>query len=61
MEKTSRKGTLLSEVAQLKIFGGTSSTDPNLTIYIGKGCKTWGDCKKICGVIMQKPFGTERV
>ena len=51
-KKTFQKGTLLDEVAQLKIYGGTSSSmDSEITVYIGKGCgngEPWADCKRIC-------------
>lgn len=55
-KKTFQKGAILDEVAQLKIYGGTSSPiDTDFTIYLGKGCKTWGDCKKFCNIIIQRP------
>lgn len=56
MEKITKKGTLLDEAAQLKIYGGTSApADSQLVVYLRKSCgKTWGDCKTICGP--SKPF-----
>lgn len=51
-EKTPQSMSLLDEVAALKILGGTSPEEPNLTVYIGSGCKKdrWADCKKICPI-----------
>lgn len=56
-KKTFKKEALLDEAAQLKIHGGTaSSIDSNLTINIGKGCGTWGDCKKYCQIVIHLPL-----
>lgn len=51
-KKAPKSITLLDEAAMLKIQGGTSSMDTNLTVYIGSGCKKnrWADCKKICEI-----------
>lgn len=52
MEKnqTSKSATFLEEAAQLKIYGGKTPFDTNLTIYIDKKCKKdpWADCKQVC-------------
>ncbi|MDE6754068.1 MAG: hypothetical protein K2J82_05570 [Muribaculaceae bacterium] len=59
MEKKSKvmSNDLLDEAAQLKIYGGTSPMDTDLTINIGSGCKKdrWSDCKKICPIIVNPP------
>lgn len=52
-KKTSQKGTLLDEAAQLKIYGGKSSAmNADIIVYISKTCNTWGDCHKVCGAVV---------
>lgn len=50
--------SLLEEAEQLKIYGGTTPMDLNITINIGSGCKKdrWSDCKTYCPIIIVKPI-----
>lgn len=53
-KKNFQTRTLLEEAAQLKIYGGVSvTTESQLKIYLGKGCKIWGDCKQFCGAVKE--------
>lgn len=50
MKQKMQRGALLDEAAQLKIYGGvSSSTNSHIKIYIKDCSKTWGDCKSYCG------------
>jgi len=48
-KKNFKSDNFLTEAEQAKIFGGFGENQgPELTINLGKKCKTWADCKKYC-------------